>query len=455
MGVSRNYILNSSRGKGQSDVIYSFVMQNKETLQIHRETKPLKASFTTTGILKRAIRLIYSYGPHKVSNLFESLKLISDSEIRHSHFDQFKAAYPPIDREFDPSTELLTISRLPQIEKESALSNYKSKLIRQRHALAHCRTIIHDWVLHGSQNPSELSVIAQRYAETYGFSHQQLVYIEDSIRHIKRQSHWSSHLANSVEPENTLNALTEQSNRYTVVRVKQNGPLLELFLSKEDFEQFIADDGQLSPQSTQAVFIVYPYGQLGERIAFTLLRETASLKDILHEREHLSWWLMFNSRDRDLRPVTIPARWRQQLDSYEESSEDQETLLKEILRKIARNGIALIYEEFVAHLSEFLRAHSDGKIDTDIFVDQLLSEEYDPFFHIENMYLYQSYPELYNSLLKEKLVDVLRDAVLAIKKLIEESNMNPRHALSLLSLSPLQKWSREVELYLWYENECR
>jgi len=97
-------------------------------------------------------------------------------------FEQSKKDTPPISYVFDPEAELQNLRTLPREQKRGALTEFKSKLARQREAWATCRTFLRRKIeVNHDVKKQDLMDWIDTFSDEYGFTDEQTQTAEDII----------------------------------------------------------------------------------------------------------------------------------------------------------------------------------------------------------------------------------------------------------------------------------
>src|SRR3989344_7009165 len=91
------------------------------------------------------------------------------------------ADYPPIEEEFIPDVKLF-LKNTPKAERKEALVKFKENLVKQRIALAYCRTFIEENIeLNNDISKEGLMVLVKEFNENYRFTQKQQEVLEKAI----------------------------------------------------------------------------------------------------------------------------------------------------------------------------------------------------------------------------------------------------------------------------------
>jgi len=91
------------------------------------------------------------------------------------------ADYPPIEEDFIPDVKLF-LQNTPKAERKEALVKFKENLVKQRIALAYCRTFIEEIIEFNNDISKEgLMVLVEEFNEKYRFTQEQQGILEQAI----------------------------------------------------------------------------------------------------------------------------------------------------------------------------------------------------------------------------------------------------------------------------------
>jgi hypothetical protein len=141
--------------------LMSIASKNPESIQPSEREKGKISSFV-------------EYKALKVKEYFGKINKSELSKLLNSDFKQELVDNPPLNGSFDPKIELEKIKSYPKDNRKQALEEYKLSLMRQREAIAVCRTFMERVInVDPDISKGELIFIFNKFKDQYGFSSEQ------------------------------------------------------------------------------------------------------------------------------------------------------------------------------------------------------------------------------------------------------------------------------------------
>jgi hypothetical protein len=141
--------------------LMSIASKNPESIQPSEREKGKISSFL-------------EYKALKVKEYFGKINKSELSKLLNSDFRQELVDNPPLNGSFDPKIELEKIKSYPKDNRKEALEEYKLDLMRQREAIAVCRTFMERVInVDPDISKGELMFIFNKFKDQYGFSSEQ------------------------------------------------------------------------------------------------------------------------------------------------------------------------------------------------------------------------------------------------------------------------------------------
>jgi hypothetical protein len=367
---------------------------------------------------------------------------------------------PPIDRVFDPEYELSQIRTLPKNEQRLALESFKDTLVRQRKAIAACRSFIERMIAFDNTVQKEQLVdITLRYASEYGFSELNLAYFEHMIDlYFECRNRVLEKRAEFLDDRELVQDLTGiELDIHADCRVEIGPVSFDIFVDgmsasalyhkqKDAVPNF--RHGGFSTQKSNTDPVMYNVINM-DPIVRRSSQDIEAVNTLTHEREH--------QKNRMLRSIfdsTEPSTFVKHLKEYRIVQDP--VFKREILEVAFSNEMTNAYErakdEIIAILSSKSIQYLRTQTHTLFFSGQI--EAYDYLKKHRELGVLRN-DALYNEVAKELLVTkykkVLTRGIAAITNLVKVGGYTNAEATALLTDKTLPEWPQTVRRILAYD----
>jgi|TARA_B100001971_G_C18180872_1_gene532704 hypothetical protein len=156
-----------------------------EVQNIPKQIENPKPDGKTAGIAQGTRERMLTFFEFNKLKLREYFGKIDERQLQsliELEFEQFKKDTPSISDIFDPEAELQNLRTLPRERKREALTDFKSKLARQREAWATCRTFLRRKIeVNHDVERQDLMDWIDKFSGEYGFTDPQRQTAEEII----------------------------------------------------------------------------------------------------------------------------------------------------------------------------------------------------------------------------------------------------------------------------------
>ncbi len=382
-----------------------------------------------------------------------------NSLIDHD-FEETLRDIPPFGEEFDPDVEVHKIFKSSSKDHREAFHEFKDKFVRQRKAIAQCRTFIERMIAFDNDVPREkLLDILARFAVQYGFSKKQFEQFEAMLNKFYAMRSLMLREQISFPDDRALasNLTGIDFDSASPCRVEKGPISFDIYTDKVHASSILS----------KSKINVEPYNDSGfssmkslnEPILYNVINMSPDAPHMAydpegnlirtHEREHQKnrlLRLMFRYR--------VESKFDEHIEDY--GAVGDSASKREILELAFTDEMINAYErardEIIAFLSiwkvDFFASHKQylffsGEVKAyDYLRAQREREEFkdDPL-----------YQEIAKELLIDKYKTVLTESITAITSLINEGGYSNAQAIALLTDKPLPKWPRTVGYILEYD----
>jgi len=363
--------------------------------------------------------------------------------LLEEEFTQFQQKNPTISDVFDPETEIEKIRQQARGEnKKIALTEFKTKLIIQKKAIAECSNFLQKVVEENNDVPKEnLLVWFERFSANYGFSQSQKEIsnniIDEYYTHRKAAVELRKNFPSDTDLvfELTGKKLEKDVN----IKIEVNEMIIVIYCNKETIKKL--HGGQ---SWTPGGFATQSFGHPNVLFNVIDMGEQDYVEIVIHEKQHsinklFAKYLETSKNDMDV--------------SYNDYFKEADPQIKKILLEKyliheRGRGLTRAKDEIIAMKKDGQSGYFDEFFN---FYDS--KNSYDYLQYTRNLENNDLYTEASERILVTEYEKIIQKSLKTYDVLAKEEGSNSK-AIHLLTDKPLKDWSKTVKRFLEQKNKA-
>src|SRR3989344_4041152 len=359
------------------------------------------------------------------------------------------ADYPPIEEDFIPDVKLF-LQNTPKAERKEALVKFKENLVKQRIALAYCRTFIEEIIEFNNDISKEgLMVLVEEFNENYRFTQKQQEVLEKAIdRYIENRKNCLE-IRNRYEdtPEGNTALIKELTGKdISEEEMKEVelsvGPMTINIRTTEDIAK------KLAKKPKEQSFRGFSNSSSDKSVRYVIINrdmhddtKVYSQEDTLqHEYEHLKYKIFKDIFESEINEEEV----KNLKENYEQKTgPEQEIALRAYLGIEQEKVLQRVQEEITASMNDKSLNEIQEKIMPLFFKED---GEYDYLKPIRDSAfcknLNQAEQKIYQEIIIDESKYIIARAISALITLQEEGKYSPKKIIGLLTDKPLRGWPK-------------
>jgi len=418
-----------------------------ELQNTHKPIEEPKLDGETAGRVQKTRERILSLFEFNKLKLREYFGKIDENQLQsllELEFEQSKKDTPPIYDVFDPEAELQALRALPREQKREALTEFKSKLARQREAWATCRTFLRRKIeINHDVEKQDLMDWVDRFSDEYGFTDSQRQtaeeIIDDYYENRQRVIEIREQYPSDVELVNHITGLNFSKDTKFKVEISQ----MNIVINCDSFNSCRIYKG-----STDVTINYQHSGFTMNRNGVNIVVINSSIADkmfqdysqskkgtLIHENQHREHALFENQFEQEWSNSDL---WNQ----YQEEQDPQikGVLLEKYLKEERNRALVRVKNELFACLY-------NHKIESDYIVEAFFSSH--DYLNIirkrEDTQLFSDYSQ---RILTDEYRELIKSAISTLVQLKKKGGYSTEQTIALLTDKPVTQWSKTARRLL-------
>ncbi|NTU99305.1 hypothetical protein HGA64_04880 [Candidatus Falkowbacteria bacterium] len=416
-------------------------IESKMSLGVQRPPEDVTKN---EGVMEKAKEKIASFVEFKQLKLREYFGKIDEGQLQsllELELEQVKKDIPVIPGVFDPKKALENLRTLPRDQKQKALADFKSKLVRQRQALAVCRNFLKRKIeINNDVDRSDLIDWIDKFSKEYGFTPEQIDLggkivekyydVRQEIKRLRAQYENDWELARKILGQDLKPGID--------IKVEVGPMSIDIFCDGPIVEKFSSKAYPTISNKTGGFASIALCGD--KRIPYTVIRtDIKNLSIKTHEHQHVENILFIKGFD-GTPDMTSLDLWREYKNEVDPNLRKE--LLESYLKSERNDALKRVKDEFIAMKKE---GAPNNRYDIWFRQD---SSSYDYLSDVRekgNGVLFKNYSE---KILVEEYKKIIERGMQAFDQLVKIGKCSTDEAIALLTDKPFTQWPKTVRRLL-------